>query len=81
MKGDVRMKDLAEEFAGIPLVYLRLKREALGLTQKEFAELFFMKKDTYRKYEEGIRKPSPVAFRLMKVLIEQYENQNTESED
>lgn len=75
------MRDLAEEFSEMPLVYLRLKRESLGLTQKEFAEIFYMNGDTYRKYEEGVRRPSKVAFRLMKVLIEQYENQHMESND
>ena len=75
------MRDLAEEFSEMPLVYLRLKRESLGLTQKEFSEIFYMNGDTYRKYEEGVRRPSKVAFRLMKVLIEQYENQHMESND
>jgi DNA-binding transcriptional regulator YiaG len=51
------------------LLYLRRKRDKLGLSRKEFAALFEMDVDTYRKYEEGTRNPRDNAFRMMKKLI------------
>lgn len=50
--------------------YLREKRLAAGLTQKQAAELAGMKEPQYQKYELGIRAcPSfPVVIRLARAL-------------
>lgn len=66
----------AKDFQDIPMVYLRLKREAFGMNQKEFATIFDMSWDCYRKYEEGTRRPVEYAYRMMKLLIEYYEKEH-----
>lgn len=57
----------------IPTVYLKTKRKELGLTQDEFADLFGMKTDCYRKYEEGNRTPPDYVFHMMKIVIDHCE--------
>ena len=69
------MQDVMSIVHDVPMVYLRLKREELGLSRKEFAAIFDMDEDTYRKYEEGVRHPRDNAFRMMKKLIAYYEKE------
>lgn len=57
-----------------PATFLRNKRKELGLTQDDFAEVFDMTKDTYRRYETGERIPPENLYRTMKLLISHYEN-------
>lgn len=60
-----------------PATFLKTKRKELGLTQEDFAEVFDMTKDTYRRYETGERTPPENIYRMMKLLISHYENRIT----
>lgn len=61
----------------IKMVYLKRKRKELGLSQNDFASLFGMKKDCYRKYEEGNRVPPDNVFCLMKIIVDYYEKEHS----
>lgn len=78
MKNDIKINQVIKLFHDTPMVYLRLKRESLGMTQREFAMLFNMSWDTYRKYEDGTRRPSRNAFAMMKLIVECYEKEYTD---
>lgn len=69
------MSKINTNVSDTPAVYLRNKRKNLGLTQDEFASLFDMSKDTYRKYEEEERTPSRYVLRMMKIVISYYEKE------
>lgn len=71
------MQEIMEMIESVPLAYLRMKREALGLTQKNFAKLFDMDEDVYRKYESGERRPKANVYQMMKLIIRQYEDKHS----
>ena len=67
------------DFDNAPM-YLKKKRKEFGLTQDEFAKLFDLSGDCYRKYETKQRGLNEVMFRMMKLLITEYEkSRNAES--
>lgn len=59
-----------------PVVYLKTKRKELGMNQGEFADIFGISKDVYRKYEENARNLPDDKFLIMKKTIEYYEKLN-----
>ena len=66
--------NIMNDINNTPATFLRNKRKELGLTQEDFAEVFDMTKDTYRRYETGERVPPENLYRIMKLLISHYEN-------
>lgn len=56
------------------LEYLENKRKELHLTQDNFAELFSMSGDVYRKYINNSRCLDMSIFRMMKIILEYYED-------
>lgn len=57
----------------VAIAYLKKKRKELGLTQDEFGKLFDLPDGCYRKYETEQRGLSVVVFRMMKIIIAEYE--------
>lgn len=69
------MKDIYKAISNIPIAFLKVKRNELGLTQEEFSKLFGMTRDCYRQYEEGKRVPPDNVFRMMKIIVAYYEKE------
>lgn len=47
---------------------IRLIRERLNVSQPVFAALLYVSKDTAAKWEQGLRKPSGSALRLLEIV-------------
>jgi putative transcriptional regulator len=50
---------------------IRLIRMRLNVSQPVFAELLYVSKDTAAKWEQGLRKPSGSALRLLEIAEKQ----------
>ena len=63
-----------------PRAYLRNLRKEMNMTQDEFAELFVLSKDCYRKYEDGQRNITENVYRMMLRILE-YHRKKVEVEN
>lgn len=67
------MSEISNATNELRRAFLRTKRKEHHLTQDEFAELFGMTKDCYRKYENGERRIPDNIYRMMNIIINNLE--------
>lgn len=58
-----------------PRVHLKNLRKQMDMTQEEFAELFVLTTDCYRKYETGERNLTENVYRMMLRILEYHKKE------
>lgn len=58
-----------------PRQHLKNVRKSMGMTQEEFAELFMLSQDCYRKYELGDRNLTDNVYRMMLCILEYHKKE------